>query len=236
MINIGVYNDNSNYIDNDKYKFIKFEGDISLMTKHSKTNDDIEIYSQTYSMDANRINDIIYKHNMTNDILIIDGTTSIGGNFLHFIKKFKYNIGIELNKERFIKLNENIKKIDNIQQNGKLYDKPYHYTLNGNKIITINTSILDNKLQEKIFKLYKDTKICIFLDPPWGGKEYKNYDKIVFGLDNIPLKTIINNIREKKKDVMFCIKLPTNYFLESLEGIPYNIYTFKKFIVIYCYI
>jgi hypothetical protein len=149
-----------------------------------------------------------------------------------------------------IKLNDNIKKINNI----KIKEKPYHYKLenpncnvdcnncnidynsnSNNKIITINMSFLDNNLLEKIFKLYQNIKIVIFLDPPWGGKEYKNYDKIVFGLDGISLKTIIHTIRKIKKDIDFCIKLPKNYFLESLNGIRYNIYKFKKFIVIYCY-
>ena len=235
MINIGVYNDNTDYIDdcdnNICHKFIKFTGDIILMKKEAETSETLELYSQTFVKDAERICDIIYNYNKTYDLLLIDGTTSIGGNFLEFVKKFKYNIGIELNKERFIKLNENISKIDNIIKK----DKSNHYNLNNNKIITINMSFTDTKLQEKIFRLYQNNKIVIFLDPPWGGKEYKNYDKIVFGLDGISLKTIITNIRKIKKDVMFCIKLPTNYFLESLGGIKFNVHKFKKFIVIYCY-
>jgi hypothetical protein len=248
MINIGVYNDNTDYIDTDKYKFIKFIGDIELIKKEAESSEILEEYSKTFITDAQRINSIIMNHNKTTNLLIIDGTSSIGGNFLEFIKCFKYNIGIELNKERFIKLNDNIKKINNI----KIKEKPYHYKLensncntdcnncnidynSNNKIITINMSFLDNNLLEKIFKLYQNIKIVIFLDPPWGGKEYKNYDKIVFGLDSISLKTIIHTIRKIKKDIDFCIKLPKNYFLESLNGIRYNIYKFKKFIVIYCY-
>jgi hypothetical protein len=229
MINIGVYNDNTDYISNDKINFIKFKGDIELIKKE-KSSEILENYSKTFQHDAIRINDIIKKNIGNKNILLIDGTTSIGGNFLEFIKYFKYNIGIELNKDRYDKLNDNIKKIDNIviKKTNKSYNK---YIYNNNKIITINGSFIN--IYYKILKKYENMDIVIFLDPPWGGKEYKNYDKINFGLDGIALLDIIKNIRSIKENVYFCLKLPLNYYLDSFWGMNYKKYIFNKFLIIY---
>lgn len=230
MLNIGVYNDNTNYISNDKINFIRFKGDIELISKKVKSSEKLENYSKTFQQDAIRINDIIKKNVGNTDILLIDGTTSIGGNFLEFIKCFKYNIGIEINRDRYDKLNENIKKIDNviIKKENKSYNK---YIYNNNKIITINGSFIN--IYHKILKKYDNMDIVIFLDPPWGGKEYKNYDKIIFGLDGIALLDIIKSIRSIKKNVYFCLKLPLNYYLDSFWRTNYKKYLFDKFLIIY---
>ena len=230
MINIGVYNDNTNYISSDKINFIKFKGDIELISKSAKTSEQLESYSKTNQEEAIKINNIIEKNIGSTDILLIDGTTSIGGNFLEFIKHFKYNIGIELNKERYDRLNDNIKGMDNIiiKKENKLYNK---YIYDDKKIITINGSFIS--VYPKILKKYDNMDIVVFLDPPWGGKEYKNYDKIIFGLDGIALLDIINKIREIKENVYFCLKLPLNYYLDSFWGYDYKKYVFKKFQIIY---
>lgn len=230
MINIGVYNDNTNYVSNDKINFIKFKGDIELISNKVKSSEKLENYSKTFQHDAIRINDIIKKNVGNTNILLIDGTTSIGGNFLEFIKCFKYNIGIDVNKDRYDKLNDNIKNVDNIiiKKTNKSYNK---YIYGNNKIITNNGSFIN--IYNNILKKYYYMDTVIFLDPPWGGKEYKNYDKIIFGLDGIALLDIIKNIRNIKKNVYFCLKLPLNYYLDSFWGTNYKKYIFEKFIIIY---
>jgi hypothetical protein len=209
MKTLGVYNDNTVYKIKD-YKIIKFIGDSSLITKDAHDVSMAE-YTYTYKEDAIFINSIIKNFNYK-DLLIVDGTTSIGGNFIYFVKEFDYNIGIEINKNRFYIL-------DNIISNLNIENK---------KIILINNSFV--KLYNKIIDLNKQNNIIFFLDPPWGGPEYKKFDKLLFGLDGIPLNTIVKDIL-KNNNTTIIIKLPHNFYLDIFEN-KYNIYTLKYFNIV----
>lgn len=231
MINVGVYNDNTEYISTDKINFIKFKGDIDLIKPNIESSKHLEIYSKTNIDDSIKINNIINKHVNNNNILLVDGTTSIGGNFIEFIKHFKYNIGIEINIHRYNKLNNIIKNLQNIKNINNTKNNYKKYTLHNNTIITINSSFI--KIYPKILKQYtKYNNIVIFLDPPWGGKEYKNYNKIIFGLDGKSLLDIIIDIK-KYNNINICLKLPKNYYLDIFSNIKYTQYDFRSFLIIY---
>ena len=188
-----------------RYNFTVFKGDGGHLNKEDHIKK--EQYSLTHHKEARFLSKYILKKVAGKEkVLVIDATTSIGGNFLSFIDHFDYIIGTEVNSIRFQKLIENIEKKKNIKftQKGHLrfiYDK---------RIILINDSFVTN-LNYIIAKTKKFNKSVIFIDPPWGGKQYKTFDCILLGLHGIPINVIINKILLLNKDVIVIAKLPKNY-------------------------
>jgi tRNA G10 N-methylase Trm11 len=68
-----------------------------------------------------------------------------------------------------------------------------------------------------------DIKV-IFIDPPWGGSEYKNMDLLKLELGGVPIEELIINIfsrfsnvnKNEKNNKFIILKLPRNYDIEHL--------------------
>ena len=262
---VGVYNDFSKYPEGQQlYKsgkqiqFIPYKGDIEMMKETAKSSVDLEMYSITKPTDAENISYMIYEDNKGAPYILFDGTTSIGGNFIQFVKdylgKSKINFndnlinslyGTEINTERFKKLKDIIsKQFPYLKVDDKTPDLvKYSY---GNKIINYNNkSFMDMYLN--VIQQFPDINHSLFLDPPWGGREYKKYDYVLFGLGGESLVNIINTIKENTSTVVHLyIKVPNNFFTEELEknNIPFetrnatkdingSMTTFKGFTILY---
>lgn len=225
---IGFFNVSQSFINNDldykNYEKIIFKGDGGILTKIEHIYK--EKYSYTHKKEADYLSSFI-KHIVNNDInntLIVDGTTSLGGNLKSFIYHFTNIIGIEINQIRFNKLLHllNVKFKFNFAQNKK---NIYLYKTDKKNIILINDSF--NKYIENICK-YDMDNIIVYLDPPWGGKNYKNYNSIILGLAGTPLHILVNNIKNIKKEICIILKLPLNYYLQSFSNIK-QIKSMEKF-------
>jgi 16S rRNA G966 N2-methylase RsmD len=75
---------------------------------------------------------------------------------------------------------------------------------------------------ESYLNLYKNLKQdVIYLDPPWGGPEYKEKKELdlLMGKESVAtfLKKVIDS--EWKPDFVF-IKVPANYMFDSLKILP----------------
>ena len=125
------------------------------------------------------------------DIKILDMTAGCGGNTISFCKYFNNVIGIEMNSDRF-----NILKTNMI-----CYDFNNYTLICGNSLDYIDTSY-------DVF----------FIDPPWGGPEYKKKTNIELYLSNIKIYDVIEMIPSNK---LIVLKLPFNYNYDILE--KYNI-------------
>jgi 16S rRNA G966 N2-methylase RsmD len=168
--------------------------------------DDEGLWSITYPDDAEQISSII-KSEIGENITIIDGTCGLGGNLLSFAKNFKNVIGIEISKERFQLL------VNNISQ--------YNY----NNINLINDNIVNHL--EKIADAF-------FIDPPWGGPEYLEHRNIRIKLGEYKLINIINKIKNKKDKIIF-LKLPKNYDLSEFNKLNYKINKIKNYLLLTIY-
>ena len=148
--------------------------------------DIVGLWSITHPKDANIIsniiNDILKKEPST--IKILDMTAGCGGNMISFILH-SYNVtGIEINKDRY-----------NILKNSLLkYKDDSHYTIICDDCI----KYINDKY---IYDVY-------FIDPPWGGPDYKKNEMIELYLSKINLKDIILMIPTNK---LIVLKLPYNY-------------------------
>jgi len=127
---------------------------------------------------------------------VMDCTACVGGDSLHLSEHFDLVTSIEIDREVY----------QNLVHNIGLYQK--------NNIVTINDSFL-NVICKEI-----DCQ-AIYIDPPWGGKNYKNYRKLTLSIDDISIEKITIDILTKKYKIRptFIIwKLPYNYDLDYFEN------------------
>lgn len=143
-------------------------------------------YSITKRKDGDRLLEIIRKEiKTTKDKIITDLTGCVGGDTILFGLNFKKVYSIEYNDNNYRALENNV-KVYNLE-NVRLYHG------DSTKIYNWNTDVL-------------------YLDPPWGGINYKENDRIDLYLGDIRVDIFIQEIlqRENRPKYIF-IKLPRNY-------------------------
>jgi len=144
------------------------------------------------------------------DIIITDCTSGCGGNTISFAKIFKHVHAIEINKMRCNFLFNNL----------ELYNLK-NVDINNNDFIKILPIISDHDV--------------VFIDPPWGGIDYKLSEFIEISMSNMTLNEICNfildNQKMKKVPKFIVIKLPKNLNFNSLN-IPYDKYELKQMIIL----
>ena len=124
----------------------------------------------------------------TKSVIVTDGTSGIGGNAIAFAMCFMKVNAIELDTVQFTALKNNV----------HVYGLKNVDCYFGNCLKIIPT------LEQHI----------IFLDPPWGGKSYKQEKELTLEINDIPLVHITNQWRKKcKKLEMIAIKIPKNFSL-----------------------
>ena len=161
----------------------------------------------TLPKQASQIIYILKKYCELEDTVIVDATAGVGGNCLYFCKYFKYVYCIDINTQCIPCLEHNLKNYDN-------------------KFI-INEDCLD------VLKIISYD--IIFIDPPWGGNDYKYIKDIQIYLCNKNIKDIIESLYFKCK--LIALKVPTNfneYNENSLWKIKiYSIYKNNNYTIIF---
>ena len=173
------------------FPYIKNKGLINFL----RIDNDSIHYISTKEI-AEKITDIISSHmakfNISKDHTIItDAFAGVGGDTISFSKTFSHVYAIEVNKLRFDYLN------NNLHVYGLTNVNTYHQDF-------INVI---NKIENHN---------AIFIDPPWGGANYKNYDNLRISVGNdYALEDVCNTIlfgnTMKKNPQILCLKLPKNY-------------------------
>ena len=167
--------------------------------------DNIGLYSLTHYNNANEISELILSNFNISNLSIIDCTAGIGGNTFSFSKYFKNVTSIELDKNRFEMLKNNvlIYKLKNIK--------------------LINTNCIDYIKNNKNYNVY-------YFDPPWGGLNYKEYKQLIIKLDNNNLIDILKLIKTNNNLIVF--KLPYNYNLNEFSKYNYKLYKINNYFII----
>ena len=143
------------------------------------------------------------KNISTKNLNIVDCTACVGGDTISLSKYFKNILSIEKNIIHYNLLKNNVE------------------ILNINNIKLINDDFINYIRSNKIEEKYD----LLFIDPPWGGPNYKNHENIdLFINDNnnekINLKDIINSYYNKFNYII--LKSPKNLNLNK------NDYLYKK--------
>jgi 16S rRNA G966 N2-methylase RsmD len=107
---------------------------------------------------TNNIND-------TDNITIFDMMAGVGGDSIEFAKKYGRVISCEKDENRFSMLKNNISVYG--FSNVDLHNSNCIDLLSDNKIL----NVID----------------VVYMDPPWGGKSYKNSDSLVLKVDENPI-------------------------------------------------
>lgn len=154
------------------------------MTKES-------LFSISKPRDADIISKIIIKNVFTHtkNLVITDATANIGGNAINFAYYFKNVNAVEVS--------------------------PFHSKVLENNVIKVfkrNNVTIFNKNYMDICHLLKQD--VVFIDAPWGGKEYKAQGVINICLSGIPLYDVVNKIKENTK--LIVIKVPMNFDIQKL--------------------
>jgi predicted RNA methylase len=183
--------------------------------KHNNINytklqiDEVGKYSITLPKKADVISKIIqsYCSNDQERITITDATAGVGGNVLSFCKFGFIVNAIEIDKERCDILKNNITE--------------YNYKVN-----VINNNYLDiyEKLKQDV----------IFVDPPWGGIDYKKAEEITLKLGEVTVEDLCNRINKKKLSKLTVLKLPFNYNLNYIKRevhLPFTIVKLKNILL-----
>lgn len=135
------------------------------------------------------------KIGITENVHITDATAGVGGNVISFGKEFSIVNAIEIDELR------------------------YEYLINNINVYELkNVNTFNDDCRIILPKIKKHD--VVFIDPPWGGKDYKNHEKLTLSLSNTPLETLCNNLLDETKNIccpsIIVLKLPTNYDLYYL--------------------
>jgi 16S rRNA G966 N2-methylase RsmD len=169
--------------------------------------DNVGKYSISLPDKSQIITNLIGKYMGTNDIIITDAMACVGGDTLTFSKTFNKVNACELDKTRFEYLKHNMEVFE---------QKNINY-INDNYL-----SIYDKIIQD-----------VIYIDPPWGGPEYKKKDKIKIKFDDgSSLEDLCDKIIEKKLCKLLVLKLPYNYDLIDLQFHQLTMVVLNKILII----
>lgn len=170
-------------------------------------------YSITRRRDAVRIfNTLIHAIPELKTLMITDATACIGGDTINFALHCKQVHSIEFKKDNYeaLKANVGAYKFDNV----------YVY----------------NEDATTFFDWYTD---ILYIDPPWGGKSYRDYKELDLHLSAKRLDNWLEEILLRKNRPKYIIlKLPYNYnfkrlnFLSNVDVIrPYQIRSYVLVVI-----
>ena len=239
-----VINDDQFYINN---KIARIFPILKNFSNFSKIKIDEESFCYiTIREIADTISKIICEHLLNHNlnpqrIIICDYTAGVGGNVLSFCKYFKYVHAIEIEPIRteFIKNNIEIYGYKNVNVLNMCAIE-----FNELHMINLNPHI-------------------IFVDPPWGGSNYKNNDLMILSLGSIQLEKLLIDIIKKfssnylnssnsfdklnnYNNKFIVLKLPKNYDLDHFYNwiklhnnfpnydISIYLYILNKMLIIVC--
>lgn len=135
---------------------------------------------------------------------ITDLTGNVGGDTILFGINYRAVDSIEYNQENFDALENNVKVfgLDNVK---------LHF---GDST--------------KLYKWYTDV---LYIDPPWGGPDYKEKENLDLFLGDVRVDLFIKDIlSEDWRPSYVFLKLPRNYNFKRLENLP-NVKKIHKFLI-----
>lgn len=171
---------------------------------------DIKITVQgEYSISNTKASDklvyLIKKYFKSDDLVITDGTGNNGSDTIALGLNFKHVNSIELDPINFSVLENNVKQVyrlDNVE------------LFSGDSIQVISTLKQD----------------VIYLDAPWGGRDYGKESRLGLFLGKYEISDIYNKFKSNTK--LFVFKVPKNYdfthFIQNTLLDKYYIHSFRQ--------
>lgn len=176
--------------------------------------DDVGVYSISTPKKADIISriisDNIQKKIPPKNVVITDAMAGVGGNVISFSKHFRHVNAIEVDEVRFKYMINNVNT----------------FSCHNVTSLFVNYISVFTQLQQDV----------IFIDPPWGGRQYKKHEHIDISVDNIALETLCERIIELKLCSFIVLKLPKNYRLELFSKFhKTKTYDLNKMVIVLIY-
>ena len=169
--------------------FPKINGVDRNMIKYTSESE----YSVSAYKHAKWLSDLIIKK-YEKKYKLIDMTANVGGNTISFLLSGLNVKAYEIDKITF----------DYLKNNVNLY---INNASNKQGINLCGKIELINERSENMIP--KENERIIFIDPPWGGPDYKTKKSLMLYLGKTPLYTIVDNLISK--DCYIYLKLPLNF-------------------------
>jgi len=161
--------------------------------------DNEALFSTTDQVTADKITRDILRF-VSKEGTITDATACIGGSAYSFIQVYKNVIAIEYDKTRFEYLQHNM-----------------NILLNSTTDSTVIANTKDNTIAcrqgDALIECIKQLQDAIFIDPPWGGPEYKMLSSVDLHLSGFPLHELCRRIYTTTHYII--LKVPVNFGEES---------------------
>ena len=160
------------------------------------------------------------------NIVITDITAGNGGDVITFSRYFKFVNAIEKCPYEFKHLKNNVISME--RDNIKLFNADCTKIINFNKIPDIND------LQQDV----------VYIDPPWGGVNYKKYASLRLFINDSPIEKIVYLILNNNIAKLVAIKAPYNFAIElftsiikkEVKNVVITIEDIGKYYLVLCYV
>lgn len=166
---------------------------VSNDVRHRLMLDDEALYSTTDQLTADKITTDILKF-APPSATVTDATSCAGGNTYSFAQAYTTVNAFEKDPRRYRLLRHNIQLLG-----------------------ASNVSLQCGDAFDLCVKQHQDV---IFIDPPWGGPEYKKLDKVDLYLSQRPLSEFCKTVAPHARYI--ALKAPTNFnealFLQETQG------------------
>jgi predicted RNA methylase len=173
----------------------------------------VSLYSSTpykYNVSISKIiSDIV-----GNDVVVADATSCIGADTIGFALKFREVIGFERDTTNY----------NALQNNVDVFRLKNTHLVRGD---------FTQEYQQAFEKYLPDV---LYMDPPWGGKEYKDENSVELFLSGKNITDLIDEINQEFQMKLVVLKVPLNYSQSSLVKLEkygvVNTTRFPKFMII----
>lgn len=161
-------------------------------------------YSISDKKGSSKLVKLIERFFKTKDLVITDATGNNGSDTIALALKFKKVNSIELDEINYKALTNNIN--------------------------VYNLKNVNTYLNNSLIKLSDLQQDVIYIDPPWGGSDYKNSDRLKLYMNNKEISEIYNKFKNKAR--LFIFKIPFNYdfthFIQITKTTKYHIYAYIR--------
>jgi DNA-directed RNA polymerase II subunit RPB2 len=158
-------------------------------------------YSTSNLSSSSQLVDII-KDNIKkdeNELIITDGTANIGSDTINLAMNFKTVNSYEMNDVNYNALENNVKefRLNNV-----------------------------NLYKGDVTQMIDYGQDVIYIDAPWGGKEYKETNNISLYLSGIEISDFYSRFMDRAS--LFIFKVPLNYKISNFENAGISLMNIKK--------
>lgn len=154
------------------------------------------------------------------NLTIVDATACIGGNTIQFGRDFARVIAVEINARNYTALKHNVQLYTTRGRGGR-------------PAITADIETIHGDFIDLLCKNAVQRADAVFIDPPWGGPEYRARERVRLGLSGWDMTEITARLPQH-----VFLKLPANYDVEHVRGAlsPRVIqqHTVGKYIILHC--